>query len=74
MPLPYVRDTPTPTTMSWREGCEEKGNGREREMVGECEGESRSEAQDAAGPKVELSILNKNIEDGESWIIVGLYY
>ena len=27
-----------------------------------------------AGPKVELSILNKNIEDGESWIIVGLYY
>ena len=79
MPLPYVRATPTPTMMSWREGWEEKGKGRERERyiyvtVGECEGESRSEGQDAAGPKVELSILNKNIEDGESWIIVGLYY
>ena len=44
------------------------------ERVGECEGVSRSEGQDVAGPKVELSILNKNIEDGESWIIVGLYY
>ena len=65
--------------MSWREGWEEKGKGRERdtyicERVRECKGESRSEGQDVAGPNVELSILNKNIEDGESWNIVWLYY
>ena len=35
MPLPYVRATPTPTMMSWREGWEEKGKGRERDNMRE---------------------------------------
>ena len=73
MPLPYVRATPTPTMMSWREGWEEKGKGRERDG-GRVWGREPEWRPRCCPTKVELSILNKNIEDGESWIIVWLHY